>query len=206
MFPINILLVDDHALFATSLSIALEEYDEIDCLFFTQDIQSIDKLIIEKHIDIVLMDINLGNSSNADGLEIAAGILKSNPDLKIIILTGYDLPAYRHEAKKIGASGFLNKNISPEDLIESLIRVSQNKTCFPHESDEIIIEDLTSMEKKVLQLISSGKRRKSIADELYMSERTLSNHLQHIFEKLQVSSTIEAVTKAIQLGYISPIC
>lgn len=206
MFPINILLVDDHALFATSLSIALEEYDEIDCLFFTQDIQSIDKLIIEKHIDIVLMDINLGNSSNADGLEIAAGILKSNPDLKIIILTGYDLPAYRHEAKKIGASGFLNKNISPEDLIESLIRVSQNKTCFPHESDEIIIENLTSMEKKVLQLISSGKRRKSIADELYMSERTLSNHLQHIFEKLQVSSTIEAVTKAIQLGYISPIC
>lgn len=206
MFPINILLVDDHALFATSLSIALEEYDEIDCLFFTQDIQSIDKLIIEKHIDIVLMDINLGNSSNADGLEIAAGILKSNPDLKIMILTGYNLPAYRHEAKKIGASGFLNKNISPEDLIESLIRVSQNKTCFPHESDEIIIEDLTSMEKKVLQLISSGKRRKSIADELYMSERTLSNHLQHIFEKLQVSSTIEAVTKAIQLGYISPIC
>ena len=61
-------------------------------------------------------------------------------------------------------------------------------------------------EKKILQLVSTGQKRKSIADELNMSERTLSNHLQHIFEQLGVSSTVEAVTKAIQLGYISPIC
>ena len=61
------------------------------------------------------------------------------------------------------------------------------------------------MEKKILQLISTGKKRKDIADALYMSERTLSNHLQHIFEKLAVSSTVEAVTKALQFGYIPPI-
>ena len=126
--------------------------------------------------------------------------------VKIIVLTGYDLPVYRHEARKTGISGFLNKNISPDDLISSLIHVSRGNTCFPSESNEIIIENLTSMEKKILQLISSGKKRKCVADELYMSERTLSNHLQHIFEKLDVSSVVEAVTKAIQLGYIPPIC
>ena len=162
-------------------------------------------LVSEKNIDMILMDINLKNLSNTDGLEVAAEIIKDNPKVKIIILTGYDLPVYRHEAKKIGASGFLNKNISPEDLIESLLRVSHGKTCFPSESNEIIIEDLTSMEKNILQLLCSGKKRKNIAEELYMSERTLSNHLQHIFEKLDVSSTVEAVTKALQLGYISPI-
>lgn len=205
MFLINILLVDDHTLFAGSLSIALDEYDEIDHFYSTQDIQSLQKMISDKSIDIVLMDINLGNLSDADGLEIAAGLLKENSAVKIVVLTGYDLPVYRHEAKKAGISGFLNKNISPDDLISSLIHVFRGGTCFPSENGDIIIEDLTSMEKKILWLISSGKTRKCVAGELYMSERTLSNHLQHIFGKLEVSSVVEAVTKAIQLGYISPI-
>lgn len=152
------------------------------------------------------MDINLGNLSSADGLEIAANLLKLNPDVKIIILTGYDLPVYKHEAKKLGISGFLSKNISPDDLISALLHVFRGNIFFPSENNEIFIEDLTSMEKKILQLISSGKKRKCIAKELYVSERTLSNHLQHIFEKLNVSSTVEAVTTAIQLGYIPPIC
>ncbi|MCI8863572.1 MAG: response regulator transcription factor, partial [Lachnospiraceae bacterium] len=56
------------------------------------------------------------------------------------------------------------------------------------------------------QLIANGRKRKEIAGTLYISERTLSNHLQHIFEKLDVSSSVEAVTKAIQLGYLPPIC
>lgn len=206
MFPINILLVDDHMLFAKSLSVALDEYDEIENFYVAKDTRILNELVRTQNIDIVLMDINLGSLSDTDGLETAASLLKSDPALKIIILTGYDLPVYRHEAKKIGISGFLNKNISPDDLVSSLIRVSHGNTCFPSESDEMIIEELTSMEKKILQLISTGKKRRCVADELYMSERTLSNHLQHIFEKLGVSSVVEAVTKAIQLGYIVPIC
>ena len=153
MFLINILLVDDHTLFVKSLSVALDEYNEIEHFYSTQDIQGIEKMVCDKNIDIILMDINLGNLSDIDGLEIASNLLKSNPMVKIIVLTGYDLPVYRHEAKKIGISGFLNKNISPDDLISSLIHVSRGNTCFPSESNEIIIEDLTSMEKKILQLI-----------------------------------------------------
>lgn len=199
------MLVDDHILFSKSLSVALDEYTEIEQFYTTQEIQNLEQIIYEKNIDIVLLDINLGNLSNADGLEIASHLLKSNPAIKIIILTGYDLPVYRYEAKKMGISGFLNKNISPDDLVTFLMCVSKGNTCFPSGNNGVIIEELTSMEKKILQLISSGKKRKCVADELYISERTLSNHLQHIFEKLDVSSIIEAVTKAIQLGYISPI-
>ncbi|MBD5548250.1 MAG: response regulator transcription factor [Lachnospiraceae bacterium] len=200
------MLVDDHMLFAKSLSVALDEYNEIEHFYSTQNIKGIEKMICDKNIDIILMDINLNNLSDTDGLEIASNLLMSNPALKIIILTGYDLPVYRHEARRIGICGFLNKNISPDDLLSSLIHVSHGNTCFPSESSQMPIEDLTSMEKKVLQLISSGKKRKCVADELHMSERTLSNHLQHIFEKLGVSSVVEAMTKAIQLGYIPPIC
>lgn len=206
MFPINILLVDDHELFAKSLSVALDEYHEIGQLYTAQNLQDMEQALREKKIDIILMDINLGNLSNEDGLEIASELLRADPSVNIVILTGYDLPVYRHEAKKIGIRAFLNKSISPDDLIASLIHVSHGNTCFPPEKSELIIEELTETEKKILQLVSTGQKRKSIADELCMSERTLSNHLQHIFEKLGVSSTVEAVTKALQFGYISPIC
>lgn len=89
MILINILLVDDHTLFAKSLSIALDEYHEIEHFYVTQDIQNIDQMVYEKEIDIILMDINLGDLSDADGLEIATGLLKSCPTVRIIILTGW---------------------------------------------------------------------------------------------------------------------
>ncbi|WP_330611997.1 response regulator transcription factor [Anaeromicropila herbilytica] len=193
-------------LFAKSLSIALDEYPEIQNFYSTQDIQHLDHIINERNIDIVLMDINLGKLSNSDGLDVASSLLRTNTNVKIIVLTGYDLPVYRHEARKKGIHGFLNKNINPDELISSLIRVYNGNTCFPNEINELIIEDLTSMEKKILELVCSGAKRKNIAEELYISERTLTNHLQHIFDKLDVSSSVEAVTKAIKLGYISPLC
>lgn len=204
MILINILLVDDHTLFAQSLSIALEDYSEIENFYATLEIDNLDEVMKEKSIDILLMDINLGNLCDKDGLEVASQIQKSNPEIKIIILTGYDLPVYRYEAKKVGAAGFLNKNITPDNLVSSLLLVSKGGNCFPMENNEVIIEELTSMEKILLQLVCGGKKRKCIAEELYISERTLSNHLQHIFEKLEVTSAVEAVAKAIKLGYIAP--
>ena len=72
---------------------------------------------------------------------------------------------------------------------------------------QILYQFLTFTQNlKRSQLIAEGQKRKDIASTLYISERTLSNHLQHIFEKLDVTSAVEAVTKAIQLGYIPPIC
>ncbi len=202
----NILLIDDHKLFAKSLSVALDGYPAIEQFYIAQNMQDLETILCEKNIDIILIDINLGNLSDADGLATASNLRHSHPAAKLVILTGYDLPVYRHEAKKIGANGFLSKSISPDDLIAALTRVYHGNTCFPPEKNDTIIEDLTAMEKTILQHLSTGKKRKHIADELYISERTLSNHLQHIFEKLDVSSAVEAVTKAIQLGYIPPLC
>ena len=204
MFLINILLVDDHALFSKSLEIALSDYPEIETFESINDISLLDKFIKTNPPDILLMDINLKNITSEDGLELAKQILYHHPEQKIVILSGYDLPVYRSEAKKIGAKGFINKNIEPETLISLLSQIAQGKIIFNREI--LFLEELTDCEKQILQLIASGLKRKKIASTLYISERTLSNHLQHIFEKLDVTSSLEAVTKAIQLGYIPPIC
>lgn len=138
------------------------------------------------------------------GLELAKQILSCYPEQRVVILSGYDLPVYRSEGRKIGAKGFVNKNIEPEKLISILSKIMQGILYFDREIP--FIEGLTDSEKQIIQLIAEGQKRKDIASTLYISERTLSNHLQHIFEKLDVTSAVEAVTKAIQLGYIPPIC
>ncbi len=204
MFLINILLVDDHILFSKSLEIALADYPEIETFKSINDISLLDKFIVENAPDILLMDINLKNITTEDGLEVARQILCHYPEQKIVILSGYDLPVYHSEAKKIGAKGFINKNIEPEHLISCLSQISQGRIIFDQEDQ--FLEELTESERQILRLIADGMKRKEIADALYISERTLSNHLQHIFEKLGVSSSVEAVTKAIQMGYIPPLC
>ncbi|MEH2955006.1 response regulator transcription factor [Candidatus Merdisoma sp. JLR.KK011] len=204
MLLINILLVDDHALFSKSLEIALSDYPEIKTFKSIHDISLLDKFIEEDAPDILLMDINLKNITSEDGLELAKQILSNYPEQKIVILSGYDLPVYRNEAKKIGAKGFINKNTEPEKLIAFLSQIMQGKFIF--NGSIPFLEELTDCEKQILQLIADGRKRKEIAGTLYISERTLSNHLQHIFEKLDVSSSVEAVTKAIQLGYLPPLC
>lgn len=196
----KVLLIDDHALFAKSLEIALEDYSSIDSLDSIQSVQNIMAEIVKKKPDIILMDINLNNISHQDGLLLTKNILADMPDIKIIILTGYDLPVYRYEAQKIGARGFINKTIEPDQLVNVLISVNQGSTYFP--SEKILIEELTRSEKEILQLLSTGMKRKEIAKQLYLSERTVSNHIQHIFDKLQVTSSVEAITKGIQMGYI----
>lgn len=194
--------MDDHVLFARSLAVVLEEYEEIEKFYTTQEVASAGKLIKEKQIDLVLIDINLGKAGERDGLSLAESLRKEFPELKLVILTGYDLPVYRQQAKKLGLQGFLNKNISPESLLDALQRIRQGQTCFPFDGSEPVLEALTDTEKRILTLLSSGRKRKEIAGELYISERTLSNHLQHIYEKLDVTSSVEAVTKAMKLGYI----
>ncbi len=204
MFLINILLVDDHVLFSKSLEIALSDYPQITSFESISDISRLNSFIDTSRPDILLMDINLKNITSEDGLELAKQLLCQYPEQKIVILSGYALPVYRSEAEKIGAKGFINKNIEPEKLVSFLSQISQGAIIFNREIP--FLEELTECEKQILRLLADGMKRKGIAATLYISERTLSNHLQHIFEKLGVSSSVEAVTKAIQMGYIPPIC
>lgn len=199
----KVLLVDDHALFTKSLEIVLSDFAEIDQFFSIDKIDDISKIITLKMPDIILMDINLSNIDVEDGLILSKKIIEQYPHQKIVMLSGYDLPVYRNEAKKIGAKGFINKNIEPKTLVQILTGILKGATYFKAETE--YFEELTDTEKQVLELLASGNKRKEIATKLFMSERTVSNYLQRIFDKLHVSSAVEAITKAIQMGYIPPI-
>ncbi len=199
----KVLLIDDHTLFSKSLAIVLSDFPDIEEFSSTNDVEHIAEIVEKSQPDILLVDINLGHSVQEDGLFLTKRLLGRFPEQKIVILSGYDLPAYRREAQKIGAKGFVNKEVEPEELFQILCSIQSGMTHFL--SENVMLEDLTVSEKQVLRMIADGHRRKEIAMQLHLSERTVSNHLQHIFEKLQVASSVEAVTKAIQLGYLSPI-
>lgn len=199
----KVLLIDDHTLFSKSLAIVLSDFPDIEEFSSTNDVDHIAEIVEKSQPDILLVDINLGHSVQEDGLFLTKRLLGRFPEQKIVILSGYDLPAYRREAQKIGAKGFVNKEVEPEELFQILCSIQSGMTHFL--SENVMLEDLTVSEKQVLRMIAGGHRRKEIAMQLHLSERTVSNHLQHIFEKLQVASSVEAVTKAIQLGYLSPL-
>ena len=196
-------LIDDHTLFSKSLAIVLSDFPDIEEFSSTNDVDHIAEIVEKSQPDILLVDINLGHSVQEDGLFLTKRLLGRFPKQKIVILSGYDLPAYHREAQKIGAKGFVNKEVEPEELFQILCSIQSGMTHFL--SENVMLEDLTVSEKQVLRMIADGHRRKEVAMQLHLSERTVSNHLQHIFEKLQVASSVEAVTKAIQLGYLSPI-
>lgn len=199
----KVLLVDDHTLFSKSLSIALWDFPEIEHFSSTKDVENLNSIIRAEQPDILLIDIHLGGLTDRDGFMLTQRLPECFPDQKIVILSGYNLPVYRKEARRVGAKGFVSKDVEPDELLNILLAVRNGVTYFPQE--EGFLEDLTEGEKKVLELAAAGIKRTEIAERLFISERTVSNHLQHIFEKLQVTSTLEAVTKAMQLGYISRI-
>lgn len=198
----HIILIDDHALFAKSLEIALDGTPEIERFQSVSNAALAISVIIKEQPDIILMDIHLNSSASEDGIMLAKKVLREIPNARIVMLTGYDLPVYRYEAQKIGAKGFLNKNMNPEEVVRALLQIQNGETYFPASID--FIETLTDSEKQILQLLSDGYKRKEIAGKLHISERTVSNHLQHTFEKLNVTSSLEAVAKGIQFGYIQP--
>ena len=110
------------------------------------------------------------------------------------------MPVYEYQAHKLELSGFVNKNIGTEDLLSLLKHVKDGGRHFTTEN--WFIDELTSRERELLEVVATGKKRKVIAEEMYISERTLTNHMQSIMDKLEVNSTNEALQKARELGYL----
>ena len=156
----RVLLVDDHALFAQSLAIVLSDFPSIEQFSNIKSVDEIEATIERDKPDILLMDINLGRLSEEDGLLLAQNLLQKYPTQKIVVLSGYDLPVYRKEAEKLGAKGFINKDIEPEELLHILEAINNGSTYF--EKDGTYIEELTETEKQVLRMLASGIKRKEI--------------------------------------------
>ncbi len=194
----HIILVDDHKLFAKSLEISLK--DRVEQFQVLTSPEELPKLLEQKMPDVLMLDIHMGEHN---GLEVAQEVLQHYPDLKIVFLSGYDLLEYHNRAIEIGAKGFINKNISIHDLIDQVERVVRGGMIFPRSASDSEVVPLTSREKEVLQLMAEGLRQQDVADRLFISRRTVNNHIQMINEKFQVNSTVSAIVKGIELGIIS---
>ena len=193
----KILLLDDHKIFGESLKVLLEERG-ISCTY-TSNIKNFYEEV-EGDYDIILLDINLKEEET--GFDILDRIHDKNK--KIVILTSYDMINYKRLALEKGARDFINKSLDVDEVIERLERVYRDeKISFNY--DEKIIEPLTKREEEILLEVLSGLTKKEIADKLYISERTLYNHLANIYAKLGAKNAIEAYKIALEMGYIRPL-
>ncbi|HEQ2454308.1 response regulator [Streptococcus pyogenes] len=196
----KILLIDDHRLFAKSIQLLFQQYDEVDVID-TITSHFNDVTIDLSKYDIILLDINLTNISKENGLEIAKELIQSTPHLKVVMLTGYVKSIYRERAKKVGVYGFVDKNIDPKQLISILKKVDSGKKYFEQIESQDYVESLTDQEIAILNLSKKGFSIKEIEETLQISRRTVFNHLTHIYSKLLVNNKQEAIYKAEQLGY-----
>ena len=195
----KILLIDDHKLFSQSIKLILELSEAIERVDLMDDFSSVLNFPYDDY-DILLIDINLTSLYQEDGLSLAQTIIKNGCSAKIVILTGYSKKMYEYRAKIMGSWGFLDKSIAPGELLQNLIEIYQGRKIF---SDEVVVDVLTSREIEILELVRNGLSIDDICERVYVSKRTVSNHLANIFSKLGVSSRQEAIHVAEQLGYFS---
>lgn len=196
----KILLVEDHKLFSESLKNNLERTGEVTCTELCGSDKDIMEAALSGKFDLILMDINLKRVTQKDGLTLAEEVFRINPEIKIVILTGFDLRGYEMEAKRIGAKGFLSKEIGTAELMEQLRKVYNGGTAFDKRDE--YEEPLTQKERLVLELYCTGLTRKEVAQRMNISMRTLANHLNVIYDKLSVGNYQEMLQKAMREGYI----
>jgi len=195
----KIILLDDHKIFGESLKMLLEEQDEISCAYVSKS-QEFLKMIKKETYDIFLIDINLKDDKT--GLDLIKDLIEDNPKQKIIVLTSYDLDNYKDMAFKLGVKDFINKSVEIEELLERIINVYKGKF---KKIDKHISDSLTEREIEVLKELIKGESKKNIAAKLFISERTLYNHIANIYDKLRAKNIVEAYNKAMELGYINPV-
>lgn len=194
----KILLLDDHKILGQSIKMLLEEESDVICDYISSSENLMEAL--ENIYDILLLDINL--KVERTGLDFVEEVLAKYPEQNIVILTSYDLINYRKVAFDLGVKDFINKSVEVHELVSRLRSVysgSENR-----KSPEII-DTLTEREVEVLREMIKGENKKDIAKKLYISERTLYNHISNIYEKLGAKNIVEAYNRAMELGYIDPV-
>jgi DNA-binding NarL/FixJ family response regulator len=212
----RILLVDDHVLFRKGVAALLAMNPDFQVVGEAGD--GLEAIAAARELlpDVVLMDIGM---PRCNGLEATRILKREMPHIKIVILTVSDDDQHLFEAIKSGAQGYLLKNLEPyqlHDLLESISRgeaplsgaiAARILKEFSHptpasEQTAPLVEELTSREIEILQLVVEGLTNKEIATALVISENTVKIHLRNILEKLHLQNRIQAAVYAVRQGLI----
>ncbi|MFL5825198.1 MAG: response regulator [Thermoleophilaceae bacterium] len=213
------MIADDQALVRAGFRAILEAQPGITVVGEAVDGRDAVDLARKRQPDVVLMDIQM---PDVDGLEATRRILAEAGEhpVAILMLTTFDLNEYVYEALRAGASGFLLKDVLPEDLIaavrvvaggDGLIAptitkrlIEQFARTAPPSTPAPALESLTPREMEVLTLIARGLTNGEIADELVLSGATVKTHVKRILSKLDLRDRVQAVVLAYEAGLVSP--
>jgi two-component system NarL family response regulator len=210
--PIRVVVVDDQELFRRGLVMLVGADDDIEVIGEGADGDEALALAEAKAPDVILMDVRMPKRS---GIEACVAIKQAAPAAKIIMLTMSDDEADLYEAIKNGASGYLLKDASIDEVSQAIRVVADGQSLISPSmaaklleefktisrtggKDEAIAPKLTDRELEVLNLVARGLNNREIAKQLFISENTVKNHVRNILEKLQLHSRMEAVMYAVR--------
>jgi len=214
MRKIKVLLAEDHVLVRESIRRFLEKEPDLEIVGEAGDGEQMVSLAKKLKPNIVVADVAM---PKLNGIEATKQIKELNLPVSILILTAYDYDQYIFALLEAGAAGYLLKDISGQELIDSIHAIDRGDSVLhPTVARKLMqrfrnttknhelrpFESLTDREIEVLRLAAQGKTNREIANELILSVRTIEAHLGHIFDKLNVSSRTEAVILALKKGWV----
>jgi DNA-binding NarL/FixJ family response regulator len=214
---IRILLADDHVLLRQGTAELLRRDGSIEVVGEANDGEEAVLLAKQLRPDVIIMDVRMPKLS---GVEATRRIRSELPKVQVLVLTAYDDDQYIFSLLQAGASGYLLKTAPIGDLLTAIHHVYAGDPALSPSiakkvvaklsggnqpgSDEMSdVDQLTVREIEILQYLARGSSNRAIAEALFISDRTVQAHLTNIFAKMQVSSRLEAVLKAIRLGWLA---
>jgi DNA-binding NarL/FixJ family response regulator len=217
---VSVLIADDQALVRAGFRAILEEQPGITVVGEAADGRAAIDLARRRLPDVVLMDIQM---PDLDGIEATRSILREAGDehpIAVLMLTTFDLNEYVYEALRAGASGFLLKDVPPEQLIaavrivaagDGLIApaitkrlIAQFARAAPPSTPPTALGELTPRELEVLMLMARGLSNGEIAHELVLSPATVKTHVKRVLAKLDLRDRVQAVVLAYEAGLVAP--
>lgn len=213
---IQIILIDDHTLFRSGIKALLSRQNDFEVIGEASDGLSGVKLVEQQKPDIVLLDLDM---PVMNGREALAQILSANPEQTVIMLTVSEDSDDLTECMRIGARGFLLKNINADFLLDSIRRAVDGDNVFSPEMTSRLVQSLispaaprndaplsalTPRELEILGYLAAGHSNKVIARHLDLAESTIKVHVQNILRKLNLSSRVQAAVYAVQHKVAQP--
>jgi len=213
---IRVLVADDQSMVRAGFRMLLAGEEDIEVVAEASNgLEAVDKAA-RFEPSVVLMDIRM---PQLDGLQATRRILAADDTARILILTTFDLDEYVFEALRAGASGFVLKDDSPEQLIAAIRTVAAGEALLSPTITRRVIEkftriappappkefaELSERERDVFRLLARGLSNAEIGSELYISETTVKTHVTHILQKLDLRDRVQAVVLAYQTGLFEP--
>ncbi|EYR81039.1 response regulator transcription factor [Shinella sp. DD12] len=207
--PIKVVLIDNHPLVLDGLRAVLETFQHIEVVGTAGLALTGLEVAIRTNPTVVLIDINMPKLSGIEAIELFKAKL---PDCRIVMLSMHDSREYISASVLHGASGYILKDVSTDEIVAAIETVAAGRTYFSSGVSDVLLErrpnepanPLTTREHDVLMLLASGKSNREIAQSLSLSEATVETHRKNIKKKLGISTTAGLIRYAIDSGFSPP--